>query len=206
MTVPTVFHFTDTLRLPWILIDRQLSPTRGMAAPDYPRPTFLWATTDAVGDRSAASSGDGSYKLWRQGGSLCVRFALAAEDFTPWAEMQRQSPQWTPEKVARLERNGRKKGSLPERWMCRAEPLGMDRWLAIETRSYADRTWKPFDFSAYTALEVNCGDNSARKVEAFQQPFDEVCVAVVEIDGRTYVSKRIIPRDGRTMYMAAIMI
>ena len=205
MTAPTVFHFTDTLRLPWILIERQLSPTRGMAAPDYPRPTFLWATTNAAGDRSAASSGDSSYQLWRQGGTLLVRFVLAAEDFTPWAEMQRQSPQWTPEKIARLERNGRKKGSSPEHWQCRTEPLAIDRWVGIETRSYTERTWKPLDFSAYTTLEVNPDSGSARKVESFQQAFDELCAAAVEIDGRTYVSKRIIPRDGRTLYMAEIM-
>jgi hypothetical protein len=52
----TVFHFTDTIRLPWILAERQLNPTRGMCAADYPRPTFLWATTNADCDHTAAVS------------------------------------------------------------------------------------------------------------------------------------------------------
>jgi hypothetical protein len=107
----TVFHFTDTIRLPWILAARQLNPTRGMAAADYPRPTFLWATTDERGDRTAASASDNSYKAWRQGRTLYVKFVLAAEDFTPWTDMYPRHTQWTPEKIARVELNGRKKGS-----------------------------------------------------------------------------------------------
>jgi hypothetical protein len=202
--LPTVFHFTDTTRLPWILAERQLNSTRGMCAADYPRPTFLWATTNATGDRTAASSHDNSYKLWRQGGALRVRFILAAEDFTPWAQMHPQHPQWTPDKIARLERNGRKKGSHPEQWMCRIEPLPMQRWLGIETRSYYG-TWKAFDITAYTALAVDPSSGRGSEIiETFQQPFDEVCAAVIEIEGRTYASKRVIPRDGRTIYAAAI--
>jgi hypothetical protein len=203
MTV--VFHFTDTLRLPWILAEQQLNPTRGMAAPDYPRPTFLWATTNAIGDRTAASSHDQGRLLWRQGGSLLVRFTLAADDFIPWADIRKQYPQWTPEKIARVERNGRKKGSDPSWWMCRADILPAQRWLGIETRSYVG-SWRPFDFTAYTARELQLDNptTAARRVETFQQQPDEVCAAVIEIDGRSYVSRRIIPSNGRTLYMAAV--
>jgi hypothetical protein len=194
----TVFHFTDTIRLPWILAERQLNPTRGMCAADYPRPTFLWATTNAYGDHTAAVSYGDSRRLWRQGGTLLVKFILPAEDFTPWPEMYPQHPEWTPEQVARVERNGRKKGSLPEQWMCRTETLPIERWLGIETRSYYG-CWRPFDFTAYTTLSLD-KDNAAKAIQTFHQPFNEVCAAVIEIDGRAFVSKRLIPHDGRTLY------
>ena len=93
------------MRLPWILAERQLSPTRGMCSADYPSPTFLWATTNAVGDRTAACGGKNSRTLWRQGRIQLVKFILAAADFTPWTVMREQAPQWTQDKIARLERN-----------------------------------------------------------------------------------------------------
>ena len=97
----SVYHFTDTMRLPWILAERQLSPTRGMCSADYPRPTFLWATTNAVGDATAACGGKNNRTLWRQGRIQLVRFILAAADFTPWTVMREQAPQWTQDKIAR---------------------------------------------------------------------------------------------------------
>jgi hypothetical protein len=198
----TVLHHTDTLRLPWIMAERQLCPTRGMCAADYPRPTFLWATTNAAGDGTAASNHDQARLLWRQGALLLVRFILAADDFTPWADMHRQHPQWTADKVARLERNGRNgrnKASDPARLMCRTDALPTQRWLGIETRSYTG-SWRPFDFIAYTALEAPMDDPT----KTFRQPTDELCAAAIEIDGRTYVSKRFVPSNGRTMYQASL--
>jgi hypothetical protein len=76
--------------------------------------------------------------------------------------MYPQHPEWTPEKVARLERNGRKRGSPPEQWLCRTEPLPIERWLGIETRSYYGR-WRPFDFTAYTMLSLDA-DNAGKVI------------------------------------------
>ena len=75
----------------------------------------------------------------------------------------------------------------------------MARWLGIETRPY-NGPWRPFDFAAYSALEVTPG--GAQPVTTFQQPFDELCATVIEIDGQRYVSHRLVPSDGRTMYLA----
>ena len=195
---PTVFHHTDTLRLPWIMAERQLNPTRGMCSADYPRPTFLWANASAAATHSDAR------KLWRQGGSLLVRFILPADDFTPWSEIRGRYPAWTPEKIARQERNGRKMGSDPAGWMCRVEVLPMQRWLGIETRSYTSTRWRPFDFTAYTAMEASQDNLNLKPVTTVHETVDEVCAAAIEIDDRVYISKRLIPRNGRTMYTAAV--
>jgi hypothetical protein len=89
--------------------------------------------------------------------------------------------------------------------MCRTEALPAQRWLGIETRLYTG-SWRPFDFTAYTALELRADNpDTIKPVTTFHQPTDEVCAAVIEIEGRTYVSRRLIPSDGRTMYMAAIL-
>jgi hypothetical protein len=130
-----VYHHTDTMRLPWIFVERQLCPSRG-AFEDYPRPTFLWATTDECGDRTAALASKEGRMAWRRGWTQIVRFILAGEDFEPWPDICKRFPQWTPQYINRLERSGRAKGASPERWLCRTEPLSPERWLGVETRSY----------------------------------------------------------------------
>jgi hypothetical protein len=47
----TLYHFTDTARLPWILLTRQLEPGRNQVG-GYPV-DFLWATTNARGDATS---------------------------------------------------------------------------------------------------------------------------------------------------------
>jgi hypothetical protein len=37
--------------------------------------------------------------------------------------------------------------SSPLTWCCRNEPLPRSRWVAIDTRSYVDKTWRLFDGS-----------------------------------------------------------
>jgi hypothetical protein len=67
----TVFHFTDTARLPWILATGELRPGRN-AIWDFPSADFLWATTDARGDRTASVD----RKALRKGFTREVRFTL----------------------------------------------------------------------------------------------------------------------------------
>jgi hypothetical protein len=134
-----VYHFTDTLRLPWILQSGALKPGRNNIA-GFPVPDFLWATTDARGDRSATSAIGGSDDAYRAGVTRQVRFTLHGEDFQKWPDITRDYPAWTSEQVARLELAAK---SSPAAWRCRAEPLSEARWLGIETRSYFAPTWKP---------------------------------------------------------------
>src|SRR4051812_47506168 len=68
---------------------------------------------------------------------------LDADDFESWPAVMRRFPGWTPDEVERLERDGRKVGSVPTTWRCRAAPLPSTRWCAVETRSYTDKRWLP---------------------------------------------------------------
>jgi hypothetical protein len=140
----TVFHFTDTARLPWILATGELRPGRN-AIWDFPSADFLWATTDARGDRTASVD----RKALRKGFTREVRFTLEAADFEPWSGIRRRFPQWTPEQIDRLERFARSRRVSPDRWRCRPDPLSSDRWGLVETKTYMGG-WKPLP-------EYECG-------------------------------------------------
>ena len=133
-----VYHFTDTARLPWILRSGELRPSSNRIGglPD----DFLWATTDSAGDPTASAMAQaGSYK---RGCTRLVRFKLHADDFEPWREVVGRFPAWKPNHVARLEQVAK---SSPTLWRCRTTPLPRFRWVGIDTRSYQDKTWRPFE-------------------------------------------------------------
>lgn len=132
-----VYHYTDTGRLPFILHEGQLKPGRNQIG-HYPDPDFLWATTSPLGDRTASASLDAC----RSGRVRLVRFVVRREDFEPWHEIVARFPAWTPELISKLETAAAGK-SRPQDWRCRAEALPAEQWLAIETRSWADKVWRP---------------------------------------------------------------
>ncbi|MCJ2052004.1 hypothetical protein [Methylobacterium sp. J-070] len=132
-----VYHYTDTGRLPFILLEGQLKPGRNQIG-HYPDPDFLWATTSPLGDRTAAASVDAC----RAGRVRLVRFVLQAEDFEPWHTIVSRFPAWTPELISSVELAAAGK-SRPQNWRCRSGSLRVERWLAVETRSYTDKVWRP---------------------------------------------------------------
>ncbi|MCJ2057654.1 hypothetical protein MKL09_13940 [Methylobacterium sp. J-048] len=132
-----VYHYTDSARLPFILLDGKLRAGRNRIG-GYPDPDFLWATTSPVGDRTASAS----IEACRAGRVRLVRFILLADAFEPWRAIITRFPAWTPQQVAGLETAAAGK-SRPQDWRCRAEPLPAGQWLGIETRSYTDKTWRP---------------------------------------------------------------
>jgi hypothetical protein len=131
----TVYHFTDTARLPWILHSGVLRAGQNRIG-GYPA-DFLWAITDSR-DATSASVGRKGY---RKGVVRLVRFTLPAEDFEPWREIVRRMPDWTPKHIEALERTG---NCSPRKWVCRVDPLPRSRWIEIATRSYTDDRWRPF--------------------------------------------------------------
>lgn len=136
-----IYHFTDSARLPWILRDRELTPGRCKIG-GFPDPDFLWATGSPHGDRSASGGGKG----YRDGITRLVRIALRPEDFLPWRAAATEHPDWTDEHVAQLESTAVAMGMRQsdfDQWYCRALPLSADRFLSVETRSYANNSWKP---------------------------------------------------------------
>jgi len=70
----TIYHFTDTARLPRILLSGELRP--GTIAERH-LDDLLWATTNPKGDRTASSFWDGPCNAVLQ-----IRFTLRDDDFT----------------------------------------------------------------------------------------------------------------------------
>lgn len=138
---PPVYHHTDSARLPWILRDQALKPGSNRVG-DFPD-DFLWATTDPMGDPTASSAVHPA--AYRNGEIAMVRFALAADDFMPWAAMKTAHLRWEPRHIAVLEDTALQMGSSPRQiaqWRCRVEPLRADRWLAVEFRTWRNPRWR----------------------------------------------------------------
>jgi hypothetical protein len=117
----TLYHFTDSARLPWILRDQALKPGSNNIG-DFPD-DFLWATPDLMGDPTASSAVNPS--KYCDGDIAAVRFMLSAADFAPWDEMKASHPRWEPRHIAILESAAVRMGATPRQiaqWQCRTEP------------------------------------------------------------------------------------
>lgn len=141
----TLYHHTDSVRLPWILGDRILRPSSNRIA-GLPQ-DVLWATTNAIGDRTAsANRGD----MWRGGSILSVRIHLDEADFEPWIDAKR-SLGWPAVRIAQLEGT---KGAEPNAWWCRREALPIPQDSVIEVRSYADNRWRPAEIQGPVGMDM----------------------------------------------------
>lgn len=175
-----VYHYTDTARLPFILLDGALKPGRNRIG-GFPDPEFLWTTTSDAGDRTASAS----MPALREGRTRLVRFTLPAEAFEPWHAIVARIPAWTPDYIARLERAAVGK-SRPQDWRCRLDTLPADRWISIETRSYTDKVWRPLP----TPWAV--------------MPFDEKSYGV-QIGAKVYVSTAVPGPFGSAGYVPVVL-
>jgi hypothetical protein len=134
-----VYHFTDTLRLPWIIHSGQLRPGRNKLG-GYTSPEFVWASTDPRDDRSASITRGEPY---RDGRVRHIRFTLPQDRFIPWREVPMRYPSWTSDQVARLEHSGKALQTSPDNWWCRAGTLSLEDVISIDWRSYRCNQWKP---------------------------------------------------------------
>ena len=134
----TVYHFTCTARLPWIVAAGELQPGRNQIG-GYPV-DFLWATTNLQGDRTASAE-----LGYVAGMTALVRLTLHAEDFELWPAILKRFPQWTPEHVRRLEAVARRRGETNfEHWRARAEALPLSRVIRVEAKVYTGK-WQTID-------------------------------------------------------------
>jgi hypothetical protein len=135
----TVYHFTCTARLPWIVASGELRPGRNELG-NYPDPDFLWATTNHRGDRTATA-----FQAYRSGDTALVRLTLPEEDFEYWPEIAARYPQWTPVQIARLETAALNRGeSNFACWRARVTPLLLSRVISAEAKTYTG-TWQPIE-------------------------------------------------------------
>jgi hypothetical protein len=141
-----VYHFTDSLRLPWIIRSKQLLPSLNRVS-NVPS-TFLWATLNPAGDRSCAAQGTSSAKeAFRRGLTAKVRFTLPGDAFESWSDVSRLYPEWTAEQVARTEALARDRHGESRfiNWRIRREPLDLSQVIACEYRTPTSDRWLPVE-------------------------------------------------------------
>lgn len=137
-----VYHFTDTVRLPWIIQTGELRPDPHRLG-GFPS-DFLWATLNAAGDRTSAAQSGEAKGLYREGLMQIIRITLSGEHFVGWREAINASPDWTADHVAMLERAAVTMGETgTENWRVHLGPLPISTALAIDAKSYAGGRWVP---------------------------------------------------------------
>lgn len=177
-----VYHFTDSLRLPWIIETGELRMA-GNRVSGTPEPSFLWATTSPIGDRTCAANA--SAEAYKNGDTCLVRFALNAEDFFDWGEVSARFPQWTAQWVARAKAAAAGHGERNlSAWRIRATALPLSKVIAVETRLYRVGKWQPFELKTARLL-LQDDAHGARGIV---------------IGKRAYIAQRIAGQGGRTGY------
>ena len=141
-----VYHFTDTLHLPWIVESGELRPNlnrlKGIGDIEY-----LWATTNPDSDKTARalikrsrSYNAEDYEFQK---IQVVRFTLPSAGFIPWRDIKRKST-WTKQQIEELEATDRKffgeHGQV--RWRCRRKPLPLSSILKVEAK-LDGYDWRP---------------------------------------------------------------
>jgi hypothetical protein len=153
-----VYHFASSSSLPWILDNGALTPTMCVDI-GIGRTHFLWGTTDPTGDLTAAPfrhlHGDHDND-WYAGEFQIVRFALPANAFLSWFEVQ-QFENWKSDEIAALmAADHRQFGDVDhDAWQLRRDPLPLADVIKVETTSYTDREteiWWPLDIRDPTIL------------------------------------------------------
>jgi hypothetical protein len=142
--VEMIYHFTDTMRLPWIIETGELRV--GLNRVSKLPFEFLWATTNPNGDRSCSAQGAMARETYRLGRMCLVRFTLPGDSFLNWSNVPRLYPEWTADQIARTQKAAVENGEAGfNNWRVRMEPLQISQALAVEAKSYTSGRWVPID-------------------------------------------------------------
>jgi hypothetical protein len=179
-----LYHFTDTMRLPRILRSVKLRPAPCVDAMAGAR-DFVHATSNQDGEKTASTTGgDPDSKFYRGKFYAKVRFTLDADDFEQWMTVVDRYPEWTLNMIKALCDRGHKYGSSPYSWYARAEPLPLDKVVAVHTMEYPDNNWRPFDLSVTKISTVQDGPD----------------IMGVRIGDRIFFSDQYVDPEGITWY------
>jgi hypothetical protein len=178
-----VYHFTDSMRLPWIIETGELRVGQNKRS-SLPF-DFLWATTNKLGDKTATVLAVKNRGFFREGLTRLVRFSLDAADFMKWSDVPELFSEWTLEHIERSQKMANEIGETNfSAWRCRATPLPLSSAIAAETRTYVSTTWKPFDL---------------KNIELIFPGSDDGCRGIV-IEKRAYLATRTTGSNGLTGY------
>jgi hypothetical protein len=179
-----VYHFTDTVRLPWIIRSGELRPDTNRIG-GFPQ-DFLWATTSERGDRTSSSMSGDSVRAYREEVLQLVRFTLDPADFSDWREIVSQSPDWRMDQILALEKAAAASGErdADRRWRCRIAPLPIARAISVHAKSYVSGKWS--EISATSEFCIMPGGNP--QTRGFV------------VNGYAYCATRVVTPQGQASY------
>jgi hypothetical protein len=142
-SAPVVYHFTDTLALPWIIESGALRPHAKLLVGIGRTDAFVWATTNPAGDKTAramvVAAGGEPEEALKQNRYRLVRLTLRAKSFRPWAKVVRKEG-WTPGQLAELADDDYKRGcevGYQDQWRVRSTRLPLANVLKAEAKTFA---------------------------------------------------------------------
>lgn len=154
MTV--IYHYTNTVCLPFILETKELKPHDAYSVVDMP--PFVWATTNPLGEPNSSAMDD----KYRNGVSHLVRFVMSTERFQPWNNVIGNLPARS--RNAMVEIVAKIKLTAHRDWWASTRPVPINE-LAIETRSYTDKIWRPLPSRKVIKVGMPSGQDGARAVK-----------------------------------------
>jgi hypothetical protein len=146
-----VYHFTDSVRLPWILDAGEIRPGTCRHLEGWPDMNYVWAITNPIGSLSAAAVIGTMGTLYRNCLVWKVRFTLSADDFEPFLETIKHVPGWCDDHTTDVYETAC--GDDPADWRTHYGPIPKAKWLAIHARSYLS-DWReiPRDLDVHPAM------------------------------------------------------
>ena len=137
MSDRVVYHYTDSLHLPWIVKSSELRPNTNRLV-GIGLIKYLWATTNPAGDKTARAMitmHKGYEELFQHGLVQLIRFTLPSAGFVPWCDIKRES-NWTRGQIRKLQQSDRKYFDEHgfAKWRCRREPLPITSALKVEAK------------------------------------------------------------------------
>jgi|6_EtaG_2_1085325.scaffolds.fasta_scaffold00782_21 hypothetical protein len=140
-----LYHHTSLAHLPYILLEGALVPTIPQSE-DWPK-DFVWATSDARGDRTTGICSDGRHKSVPH-----VRIGLKVGLFLPWIE-QADAAGWGELTRTLLIRHA---GIMGQRdtsgWYACQERVDIDEIVSIEMRTWSS-PWRGIVLDNVLAVE-----------------------------------------------------
>lgn len=157
MSDRVVYHYTDSLHLPWIVKSSELRPNTnrliGIGLIKY-----IWATTNPAGDKTARAMitmHKGYEELFQHGLVQLIRFTLPSAGFVPWCDIKRES-NWTRGQIRKLQQSDRKYFDEHgfAKWRCRREPLPITSALKVEAKLWGEG-WRPIKATRKYCAEIS---------------------------------------------------
>jgi hypothetical protein len=167
---PVVYHFTDTLALPWIVESGALRPHAKLLVGIGRTDAFVWATTNPAGDKTARAVRVAAWaeaeEAWKQDRFRLVRLTLPAKSFRHWAEVVRKEG-WTPGQLAELADDDYKHGcevGYQDRWRVRSTRLPLANVLKAEAKTFAG-PWRRIELGRDQVIHQTGHPNSHGEVQ-----------------------------------------